>query len=111
MNKSQNDNSIDTKLARIEALTVERQKVEDYKNKENARIEAIISKHDVITNALRDKTFRNNDICENRQAEIDREIERLQGEIEIEDKINHKRVETLSKKPTVKSVTPKTCHK
>ena len=94
--KSQNENSIDTKLARIESLRVERQQLEDYKNKENAKLETIISKHDVITNALRDKTFRNNDICENKQAEIDREIERLQGEIKIEDEINRKRVESIT---------------
>ena len=109
--KTENKNSIDTKLARIEALKVERQKVEDFKDEENGKLEAIISKHDVVTKALRDKTFRNNDICTNRQAEIDREIERLLGEIRIEDEINHKRTETLLKKAPEKSSISKICHK
>lgn len=96
MFRKENKNEIDRLVAKIAELKVERTRVEDDKNKENSKLETICSKHDVITKALRDKAQRNNEICKNKQAEIDREIERIQGQIKLEDEINHKRVEKFT---------------
>lgn len=106
MFKKENKNEIDMLVAKIEKLKVEKERVEDDKNRENSKLENICSKHDVITKALRDKAQRNDKICENMKAEIDREIERLEGQIKLANEINHKRVEDFTK-PVTTSVTCK----
>lgn len=91
-------NKIDELIKENERLKVERQKVEDKKNEANSKLETRISAHETIIKALRDKSFRNDEICKNTFAVIDREIERNEEQIKLEDRINHKRVSSLTVK-------------
>ena len=93
-------NKIDELIKKIDALKVKKQKEEDKKNEKNSKIETRISKHDTITKALTDKSYRNAKIFENKVAEIDREIERCEEEIKLEDKLNHKRASRREVKAT-----------
>lgn len=103
MFRAKNKSRIDILVKENETLEVEMQRIEDKTNEENSKLENIINKHDVITKALRDKTFRNKEIMKNEIAAIKRQIERNNAEIKLENEINNKRVLDLLKKKESKN--------
>ena len=103
MFRTKQKSKIDILVKENETLEVEMQRIEDKTNEENSRLENIINKYDVITKALRDKTFRNKEIMKNEIAAIKRQIERNNAEIKLENEINNKRVLDLLKKKESKN--------
>ncbi len=75
--------TIEDYLKEIEKLKVARKKAEDRKDFVNSKIETQIDRHNAHITALQDKSQRNDKICKNKVAQIDRLIKEYEETIKV----------------------------
>lgn len=75
--------TIEDYLKEIEKLKVSRKKAQDRKDFVNSKISTQIDRHNAYVTALQDKSQRNDKICENKLAQIDRMIKEYEETIKV----------------------------